>query len=97
MTPKLQSIIDAVQELSPLEQLQLIEAVSEFLQRKVQQTLPVVDFWNPQPIEEIARAQNKPPVTDISDLAADFWPEQETADQVIEYIYQQRQEDRLRD
>ena len=97
MTPKLQSIIDAAQELSPLEQLQLIETVSEFLQRKYQQTLLPVDFWNPQSIEEIARAQNKPPVTDISDLAVDFWPEQETADQVIEYIYQQRQEDRLRD
>jgi hypothetical protein len=97
MTPRLRSIIDAIQELSPLEQLQLIEAVSEFLQRKYQQTLPSVDFWKPQPIEELARAQNKPPVTDISELVVDFWPEQETADQVIDYIYQQRQEDRLRD
>jgi hypothetical protein len=95
MSPKLQSIIDAAQELSPLEQLQLIEAVSEFLQLKI--TRPTVDFWNPQSVEELVRAQNRQPVTNIGELAADFWPEQETADDIIEYLYQQRQEDRLKD
>ena len=97
MSPKLQSIIDAAQELSPLEQLQLIEAVSEFLQLKYQITRPTVDFWNPQSVEDLVRAQNKQPVINIADLAADFWPEQETADDIIEYLYQQRQEDRLKD
>ena len=93
MSRKLQSIIDAAQELSPLEQLQLIEAVSEFLQLKYRPTEPTIDFWNPQPIEDLARAQNKRPVTNIAELAADFWPEEETADDVIEYVYQQRQAD----
>ena len=97
MSPKLQSIIDAAQELSPLEQLQLIEAVSEFLQLKYQITRPTVDFWNSQSVEDLVRAQNTQPVTNITDLAANFWPEQETADDIIEYLYQQRQEDRLRD
>ena len=97
MSPKLQSIIDAAQELSPLEQLQLIEAVSEFLQLRYRRTGPPVDFWNPQSVEDLVRAQNKQPVTNIADLAADFWPEQETADDIIEYLYQQRQEDRLKD
>ena len=97
MSPKLQSIIDAAQELSPLEQLQLIEAVSEFLQLKYQITRPTGDFWSPQSVEELVRAQNRQPVTNIADLAADFWPEQESADDIIEYLYQQRQEDRLKD
>jgi hypothetical protein len=97
MSPKLQSIIDAAQELSPLEQLQLIEAVSEFLQLKYQITQPTVDFWNPQSVEELVRTQNTQPVSNIAELAADFWPEQETADDIIEYLYQQRQEDRLKD
>lgn len=96
MRPILQSIIDAAQELSPLEQLQLIEAVSEFLQLKYQISRPTEDFWNPQSVEELVQAQNKQPVTNIADLAVDFWPEQETADDIIEYIYQQRQEDRLK-
>ena len=48
-------------------------------------------------MEDLVRAQNKQPVTNIADLAADFWPEQETADDIIEYLYQQRQEDRLKD
>jgi hypothetical protein len=97
MSPKLQSIIDAAQELSPLEQLQLIEAVSEFLQLKYQITRSTGDFWGPQSVEELVRAQNRQPVTNIADLAADIWPEQETADDIIEYLYQQRQEDRLKD
>lgn len=28
-------------------------------------------------------------------LQVNFWPEQETADDFLEYIYQQRQEDKL--
>lgn len=33
------------------------------------------------------------PVSDLSDLAADFWPEDESADDFIDYIYRQRKED----
>ena len=97
MSPKLQSIIDAAQELSPLEQLQLIEAVSEFLQLKYQIAGSTGDFWNSQSVEDLVRGQNKQPLTSIADLSADFWPEHETADDIIDYLYQQRQEDRLRE
>jgi hypothetical protein len=36
-------------------------------------------------------------VTDLAQLAADFWPEDESADDIDAYIVQQRQEDRMSD
>lgn len=97
MTPKLQNLIEAAQELSPLEKIELIQAVSQLLSEHYQRELPATDFWQPRSIEQIAQAQSVPPVEDISTLRVDFWPEDESADDVIDYIYQQRAEDRLRD
>jgi hypothetical protein len=96
MTPKLQALIEAAQELSPLEQLNLISAVSQSLHRNYQRLQPRVDFWHPQTLEQHIQAQQTQPITDIADLQVSFWPEEESADDIIEYIYQQRQEDRLR-
>ncbi|MGD9099314.1 MAG: hypothetical protein PVF45_02460 [Anaerolineae bacterium] len=94
---KLQTLIDAAQELSPLEQLSLISAVTQFLHRNYSQQMETeVDFWEPKTLEQHIQAQQTQPVKDIADLKADFWPEEESADDFIEYIYQQRQEDRLR-
>ena len=93
MNAKLQALIDAAQELSPLEKLDLIAAVSQSLYRAYQQTQPAADFWSPKPLEQLIQSQ---PVTDIADLRADFWPEDESADDLIDYIYKQREEDRLR-
>lgn len=54
---------------------------------------PQADFWQPQTVEQRIQAQQTQPVADIADLRADFWPEDESADDIIEYIYQQRRED----
>lgn len=93
MTTKLQSLINTAQELSPLEQVELIRAISQLLVQRYQKELPVADFWHPRTLEEIVKAQQTPVVQDISALKVDFWPEEETADEFIEYIYQQRKED----
>ena len=37
------------------------------------------------------------PVTDLADLAADFWPEDETADDINTFIARQRASDRFAD
>jgi hypothetical protein len=95
MTPKLQTLIDTAQELSPLEQVELIQAVSQLLYRHYQKILPSTDFWQPLTLEQIVQTQQVPPVSDVSALQADFWPKEESADDFIEYVYQQRAEDRL--
>ena len=95
MTTKLETLINSAQELSPREQVELIRAVSQFLYQSYQTELSSVDFWRPKPIEDIAQAQQTPVIQDISTLEADFWPEEETADEFIEFVYRQRQEDSL--
>lgn len=53
------------------------------------------DFRRPKPLDELLEAQEPPRITDINDLAIRFWPQDESVDDLIEYIYAQRQEDRL--
>lgn len=48
------------------------------------------NFWQPQPIASIAAAQQTQPVSDLSTLQADFGPEDESADDVIAFVEQQR-------
>jgi hypothetical protein len=90
---RLQNLVEAAQELSPLEQSELISTISHSLHRNYQQT---VDFWEPKTLEQLIQAQQTQPITNIADLAGS-WPEEESVDDFIEYIYQQRREDRLRD
>ena len=96
MTTRVQTLIDAAQELSLLEQLKLISTISQSIHRSYQQAQPAVGFWEPKTLAQHIQAQLTQPVTDIADLVADFWPEEESADDFIAYIYQQRREDRLR-
>lgn len=95
MTIKLETLINSAQELSPLEQVELIRAVSQFLYQRYQKELTALDFWLPPSIEEIVHARQTPVVQDISTLAVDFWPEEDTVDDFMDYIYQQRQQDSL--
>lgn len=97
MSTKLQTLIEAAQELSPIEQLNLISSISQFLHHNYQQTNLAGDFWEPKTLEQLIQAQQTRVITNIVDLGADFWPEEESVDDFIDYIYQQRREDRLRD
>ena len=95
MTTNLQTLINSAQKLSSVEQVELIRAISQFLSQGYQKELPTTDFWQPRTLEEIVRVQQTKPVQDISTLQVDFWPEQESVDDFIKYIYQQRKEDCL--
>lgn len=96
MTANLQTLIASAQQLSFFEQVELIRAVSRFLSQNYRMREPEPGFWQPQTLEDIIQTQQTQPVQDISALQVDFWPEQETADDFIDYIYQQRKEDGLR-
>ncbi len=95
MVTRVQTLVDAAQKLPLLERLELISALSRSIHRDYQQA-QLADFWEPKTLEQHVQAQLTQPVVDIADLAADFWPEEESADDFIAYIYQQRREDRLR-
>ena len=91
MGMRLQDLIVAAQKLLPRERLDLISAVSRSLQCAYEEA----DFWKPRSLEQHIRLQGTSVVADIAELRADFWPEEETSDDLIAYIYHQRAEDRL--
>ena len=90
MNTQLNPLINIILKMGAVEQLELIRVISQSLQHN---HLSSPDFWQPKTLEEMIPAQK--PVRNISDLGADFLPENESADDMIEYIYQQRREDRL--
>lgn len=47
-------------------------------------------------LAQMAKAQGVPVIKNVGDLAVDFWPEDESADDVNGYIYRQRRDDRMR-
>ena len=93
MTASLQTVIHSAEQLTPIEQVELITAISNFLYQHYQQELLTTDFWQPQPLESIVASHQTQPVSDVSALKADFWPEDESADDFIEFVEQQRQEE----
>lgn len=95
MTTNLQTLIHSAEQLTPVEQVELINAISSFLYQHYQQELRATDFWQSQPIAAIVASQQTQPVSDLSTLQADFWPEGESADDVIAFVEQQRREDNI--
>lgn len=93
MTANLQTLIHSAGQLTPVEQVELINAISHLLYRHYHQEKPSADFWQPQPLDSIVASQQTQPASDISALKADFWPEDESADDFIAFIEQQHQED----
>jgi uncharacterized protein (DUF1800 family) len=91
----LQQLIGEAQALSPQEQVELISAVSQFLRRSYQQPPSTTDFWQPKSINQLIQAQAVLPVQDITQLAFDEVADDESADEMIAYMYGQRRADRL--
>jgi hypothetical protein len=89
------ALVEAARALSPLDQLELISALSEVLYRTYPHTYRTEDFWEPKALEQHLQAQQPQPLADVTALRADFWPEEESCDDLIQYIYGQRREDRL--
>ena len=93
MTAELQSIINSVQQLSHSEQAELIQVVSQSL-NKQQQTIVHNQFLHPKTLEEIMAEGGPKRARKLSDLKADFWPENEPIDDFVAFVRKQRAESR---
>ncbi|UCH95392.1 MAG: hypothetical protein JSV88_00720 [Candidatus Aminicenantes bacterium] len=96
MNKRLKSIIGSIQQLPIVEQLELMQMVSQSLYLNYQHTLLTKNFKQKKTIKQLLKEQQKTPVSNLTELVVDFWPENESVDDFIEYTYQQREEDRLR-
>jgi hypothetical protein len=93
-TALLERAIEAAQRLSPREKYQLIETVARSLSQTDTLETNSAAFLRGYTLDELIAAQQPPIVTDLDALAADFWPEDESADDINDYIEAQRRLDR---
>jgi hypothetical protein len=90
ITTQLQQAIEAAQYLSPREKYQLIEIVARSLALADALETGTATFLRGRTLDELIAEQQPPIITDIGALAADYWPEDESADDVNAYIEAQR-------
>lgn len=97
MNTTIEAVLVAAQQLSPEEQLEVIEVLSGSLRRHYQ--LPLDDHATITSEENLipASVRRTPPVTNLEDLAVDFWPEDETADDINAFVARLRAEDLQRE
>jgi hypothetical protein len=95
-TTTVQTLVAAAQRLSPTEQFEIIQALTRVLQQRYvqQETFPVGSNDANAVPPGIRRSS---PVKSLADFAGDFWPEDESADDINTFVAQQRAADRLRD
>ncbi len=93
-TRLLERAIEAAQRLSQREKYELIEMVARSLSQTDTLEANSAAFLHGRPLDELIARQQPPIVTDLDALAADFWPEDESADDINNYIEAQRRIDR---
>lgn len=95
MASDVDDILAAVRSLPTQEQREILRRLAESLAGNA---LPIEraanDFWMSHSIDDLARDQQVSPVADIRALALPDWPGDESADEIIGYIYAQRHTDR---
>ena len=72
-----------------------MNAIYELLQNSREKILTNNNFWSLKTLDELLHEQHVNPVQTISDLFSDFWHEEETVDEFNNFIYQQRQNERI--
>jgi len=93
MTVQVQRVIETVRAFPISDQIEVLQAISENLQRNNTLEISSTEFWQSRSIEELARLQSAPVITDIGALAADFWPDDESADEFNNYVNERRRAD----
>jgi hypothetical protein len=95
MTPRLEAAIGAIQPLSPTERQQLLQILTQDdLSATFQSDLKTLNaqFWQGIPLQQLRTTQAPVTVHNLKDLAADFWPEEDSIENLLTFLRQQRQE-----
>lgn len=88
MTPQLEAAIAAIQPLSAIERQQLLQIL---IQNSFDIKALNTQFWQGMTIEQLLVTQTPTTVCDLKDLATDFWPEEDSIEDFLSFLQQQRQ------
>ncbi len=95
MTAKLEAAIAAIGALSPTERQQLLQILiqDEFIEHSPTE-LEVLNaqFWQGISLGQLRTTQTPTTVHNLKDLAADFWPEEDSIEDFLTFLQEQRQE-----
>lgn len=95
MTPKLEAAIAAIQPLSPTERRQLLQIL---MQDDLSANSPTdlktlsMQFWQGISLQQLRTTQTPTIVHNLKDFAADFWPVEDSIEDFLSFLRQQRQE-----
>ena len=95
MATDIEDILTAVHSLPPQEQREILRRLAESLvpdEKAINHANE--NFWKSRSIDEIIHEQHIAPIYDLRTLAFSDWPEDESADEFLTYVYSQRCADR---
>ena len=95
MTSRLENAIAAIQQLSAIERQQLLQIFTQSNSSSDSQTdLKNLShqFWQDTTIKELLATQTPITVHNLKHLAVDFWPEEDSIEDFLIFLKQQRQE-----
>lgn len=95
MSSDVEDILAAVHGLPLQEQREVLRRLTESLTSDDDEIARAsANFWKSRSLDEIIREQNIKPIDDLSVLASSVWPEDESLDDFLDFIYGQRRADR---
>ena len=87
-----QTIMNAVQTLSVREKQKLFQVLSIDLHQITALENASSLFWNPQPLATLLQQQRGLVLSNLRELAVDFWPNDESADEINAFVAAQRKQ-----
>jgi hypothetical protein len=95
MTPQLQAAIAAIQPLSPTERLQLLQILTQSdstLDSQTDLKTLSAQFWQGTTLQQLRATQTPSAVQNFNALVTDFWPAEDSIEDFLTFLRQQRQE-----
>lgn len=95
MTPQLEAAIAAIQPLSPTERQQLLQILTQ--SDSVSNSHPDINvlsaqFWQGISLQQLRTTQSPTTVHSLKDLAAEFWPAEDSIEDFLAFLRKQRQD-----
>jgi hypothetical protein len=95
MTSDVEDILAAARSLPPQEQLEVLCGLAESLAGASSALeAAAAGFWVPRSLDELAAERHIPIIVDIGALALPDWPDDESVDDLLAYVREQRRADR---
>lgn len=89
MSPRLKALLDEVRELPVSEQKELMEQISLFLKSNEKINS---NFWQLKSLAQLAQESSASPVSSLQDLKSDFWPREESIEEILKFYAERRKE-----